>query len=61
MTAKDKVVIITGGASRICLVLVKSFLEEGANVSVTTVNQEASDKLRIARQKGVTFTTFLQM
>lgn len=61
MTAKDKVAIITGGASGICLVLVKSFLEEGANVSVATVNQEASDKLRIARQKGVTFTTFLQM
>ena len=61
MTAKDKVAIIRGGASGICLVLVNSFLEEGANVSVTTVNQEASDKLRIARQKGVTFTTFLQM
>ena len=61
MTAKDKVAIITGRASGICLVLVDSFLEEGANVSVATVNQEASDKLRIARQKGVTFTTLLQM
>lgn len=58
MRLKDKVAIITGGASGIGLAAVKKFISEGAKVVIADYNQEAgltAEKELLAKGGDVTF------
>jgi len=50
---QDKIVIVTGGASGLGLATVETLLREGAQVTLTDIDQEAG--LRAARELGCVF------
>lgn len=60
MRVKDKVTIITGGASGIGLAACERFLEEGAIVIMADVNPEAAEK-HLAALRKLGEITFLQV
>jgi 3-oxoacyl-[acyl-carrier protein] reductase len=59
MRLKDRVAIITGGASGIGLAAVKKFLAEGAKVVVADYNQEAGEKVASELRETGAEVTFI--
>jgi Dehydrogenases with different specificities (related to short-chain alcohol dehydrogenases) len=52
---KDKVVVVTGGASGIGGAIVQRMAKEGAKVALFDINQEAADKMIASCEGDVTF------
>ena len=55
MRLSGKVALITGGASGLGATFVKTFLNEGAKVVFTDVNEEAG--IQLAKELGVSLVT----
>lgn len=52
---KDKVAVVTGGASGIGLGIVKKFVDEGAKVVFTDINQDRGSEVEDTFEKNVSF------